>query len=128
MAGVRLTCGADAKAVAKVTVPSIPLEAQPDPVVTVMTPEVSFPLMLTVGVVQAAEPAAIPGVEPPVTMCPFTVKSAVTTSAETVIFMFVESAVSKGVPVEFWIWKAEVELTRFLNAVAPVLVILKSLL
>jgi len=59
LVGVKITLGADAKALANVTVASMPVAAQPVPVVTLMSPAVSLPVtVITVGV-QAAAPDAI---------------------------------------------------------------------
>ena len=64
--GVIRTWGAAPKALLKVSVARVPLAAQPVPVVTVIVPLVSVPLTPTVGVVQAALPALMAGVLPPV--------------------------------------------------------------
>ena len=64
LAGVRVTCGAAPKAALNVIAANLPPVPQLVPVVTVMVPLVSFPAILTVGLVQAAAPAAIVGVEP----------------------------------------------------------------
>lgn len=64
-AGVSVTRGAEPNAPEKVIVASLPLDPQPVPVVTVILPDVSVPDTDTDGVVHAAVPAAILGVEPP---------------------------------------------------------------
>lgn len=51
-----------------VIVAMVPVALQPVPVVTVIVPELSLPAMDTVGVVQAAVPAAMVGAVPPVMM------------------------------------------------------------
>ena len=70
LAGDKVTLGATPKAPLKVTVAMVVPVALPQlvPVITVMVPALSLPTMDTVGVVQAAVPAAIVGVVPPVMM------------------------------------------------------------
>ena len=68
LADDNVTLGTAPKAPLKVTVAMVPVALQPVPVVTVIVPALSLPTMDTVGVVQAAEPAAMVGVVPPVMM------------------------------------------------------------
>ena len=60
-----------------------------------MVPAVSVPLILIVGLVPAPVLAAMDGAEPPDMICPVIARSF------TVIFIFVESAVKKAVPLAF---------------------------
>ena len=64
LAGETTTRGAAPNAVANVRVARLPVAAHPVPVVTVISPAVSVPATLTVGVVQAAAPAAMVGTVP----------------------------------------------------------------
>ena len=66
--GVKIICGAVPNDTLKVMVDNIPIAAQLVPVNIVTVPTLSLPTTDTVGVVQAAAPAAIVGLTPPVTI------------------------------------------------------------
>jgi len=108
---VSVTLGAAPNAVAKVIVASLPPEAHPVPVVTVMRPDVSVPETDTVGLVHAAVPAEIPGVVPPLMRCPLTVRFSVTSSDLTVTVIVLVLAVNSAVALVFCINSAVAELT-----------------
>ena len=107
--GVKLTLGATPKALAKVIVAKVPVAAQPEPVVMLIVPLVSLPVTATVGVVQAAAPAVMVGLEPAVIIWPFIVRLPVSSRLVTVTLELVVSTVNIGVVSCFWICRAVVE-------------------
>jgi hypothetical protein len=94
--------------------------AQPVPEVTVSKPAVSVPATLRVGVVQAAVPAVVVGVLPPVIMWPLTVKLPVVKAVTVTTALVVSTLKTVVDALAFWMRKAVVELVEFLKIVWPV--------